>query len=195
MKKIRLLALLWIILISGTLAWCWWDKENNNGDFIIEDITWENEGAINYNDTLVDLTSQCIELENSIWNTYDDNESTSEDIIAAINNTVNECANVNEKINELWDREWDSSLKDAVAMIIEKEIAYYIKFSELLPYLDKEELTDEEKESYNTIYSELETLDEELTNANENLSSIQENFAKNHGFELENPNEDEEISE
>ena len=186
MKKIRLLALLWVILIAGSLAGCGGDKESNNTwDFIIEDITWENDAVINYNDTLVDLASECIISEDNIWNTYDNENSTAEDVIKAIDNTISQCSNAWNKIDDLWDWEWDSSLKDWVLDIIEKEINYYSKFKELLPYLEKEELTEEEKAKYDAIYSEIETLDKELSEANENLMTIQEKFASDYGFELE----------
>ena len=186
MKKIRLLALLWVILIAGSLAGCGGDKESNNTwDFIIEDITWENDAVINYNDTLVDLASECIISEDNIWNTYDNENSTAEDVIKAIDNTISQCSNAWNKIDDLWDWEWDSSLKDWVLDIIEKEINYYSKFKELLPYLEKEELTEEEKAEDNAIYSEIETLDKELSEANENLMTIQEKFASDYGFELE----------
>ena len=186
MKKIRLLALLWVILIAGSLAGCGGDKESNNTwDFIIEDITWENDAVINYNDTLVDLASECIISEDNIWNTYDNENSTAEDVIKAIDNTISQCSNAWNKIDDLWDWEWDSSLKDWVLNIIEKEINYYSKFKELLPYLEKEELTEEEKAEYDAIYSEIETLDKELSEANENLMTIQEKFASDYGFELE----------
>lgn len=184
MKKFRLLALLWVVLIAWSLAGCWSDKANT-WDLIIEDVTWENDAVINYNDTLVDLASQCIVSEDGIWNTYDNEDSTTEDIIKAINTTISQCTNAWEQISDLWDWEWDSSLKDWVLDIIEKEINYYSKFSELLPYLEKEELTEEEKSSYDAIYSEIEILDKELSDANENLMTVQEKFASNHGFELE----------
>jgi hypothetical protein len=182
MKKFRLLTLLWIALVTGTLAGCWSD---NNEDFIIEDITWENEAVINYNDNLVDVASQCLLSEDGIWNAYDNANSTTEDIMNAINNTVSECSKASDEISKLWDREGDSSLKDGVLSIINKEIAYYSKFSELLPYLEKENLTEEEKANYDVIYAEVEALDDELSQANTDLLTIQEQFAKNHGFELE----------
>lgn len=187
MKKIRLLSLLWVIVLAWALAGCWNnDKEinNDNSDLIIEDVSSESEAVINYNDTLVDLASQCIISENEIWSNYDD-ESPIEDIQAAINNTINQCNNAKENINKLWDWEWDSSLKDGVSAIIEKEIAYYSKFSEMLPYLWKEELTEEENKIYESIFAEIETLDQELAAANDNLINIQEQFAKDHDFELE----------
>lgn len=191
MKKIRLLSLLWIILFSATLAGCWGNKEvnsnntwNDSWDVVIEDTTWENDAVINYNDALVDLASQCIISENNIWNSYD-NESPIEDVQAAINNTVTECSNAKENVNKLWDWDWDSSLREGVIAIIDKEIAYYSKFNEILPYLEKEELTEDEKWIYDTIFAEIQTLDEELTQANNNLIAVQEQFALNHWFELE----------
>lgn len=195
MKKIRLLSLLWIVLFASTLAGCWNNKEvdsnntwNNTWDLVIEDITWESDAVINYNDTLVDLASQCIISENNIWNTYD-NESPIEDVQAAINNTITECSNAKENVNKLWDWEWDSSLREWVIAIIDKEIAYYSKFNEILPYLEKEELTEDEKWIYDTIFAEIQTLDSELTQANENLIAVQEQFATSHWFELETEEE------
>ena len=197
MKKFWLLAL-WIILIAWTLAGCGKDKEiktdnttDNTWDFIIEEITSENDAVINYNDTLVDIASKCVMSEDNIWSTYDDETSPIEDVQTAIKETINECTTAWENVNKLWDWKWDSSLKDWVMAIIEKEIAYYSKFSEILPYLEKEDLTESENETYESLFAELQTLDEELSQANDNLMTIQENFAKSYWFELE----DEELYE
>lgn len=188
MKNFKLLTLLWVAFIAGTLAGCW--NKDNEGDFIIEDITSENEAVINYNDNLVDLASKCLASEDTIWTTYNDANSTTDDIISAINNTISECSNTSDEINKLWDWEGDNSLKSWILDIIEKEINYYTKFSELLPYLEKEDLTDEERADYDVIYAEVETLDKELSDANDNLLVVQEQFAKNHWFELEEPAEE-----
>jgi hypothetical protein len=69
--------------------------------------------------------------------------------------------------------------------VIEKEIAYYTKFSEIIPYMGKEEVSEEEKVKYESLLSEIESLDEELNESNNNLMSIQEQFAKKYGYELE----------
>ena len=188
MKNFKLLTLLWIALIAGFLAGCW--SDDNNNDFIIEDITSQNDAVINYNDNLVDLASQCLASEDTIWTTYDDANSTTNDIMNAINNTVSECNKASNEINTLWDWEGDSSLKDWVLDILEKEVNYYSKFSELLPYLEKSDLTDEEKADYDVIYAEIEALDKELSDANDNLLRVQEQFAKNHWFELEEVTEE-----
>ncbi len=195
MKKFWTLSLLWLILIIWSLAWCW-NKETNKQtntetwDITIENNVWKTNDVINYNDTLVELASNCITLEDNIRNTYDSESSSVEDIQSTIKNTINECTNVWESIKKLGDREWDSSLKDWVITIIEKEIAYYSKFSELLPYLEKEELTEDEKWTYDKIFNEVEELDKELSEASQNLTLIQEEFSKNHWYKLE----DEEVN-
>ena len=202
MKKIRLLALLWVILIAWSLVGCTNNKESNNDtvaennewDFIIEDTTWENDAVISYNDNLVDIASKCVLSEDAIWEAYDETAAI-EDVQIAINNTINECSSAREKINELWDWEWDSSLRDWVLTLIDKEIAYYSKFSELLPFSEKEELTEDEKAVYEELFTEVQSLDEELRKANENLTAIQDKFANNHWFELEDTEENIEENE
>ena len=189
MKKIRLLSLLWIVLIAGTLAGCWNNEQqttsNDSWDFIIEDISWENDAVINYNDELVDMASNCIISEDNIRNTYDDENASIEDIKSAIDSTINVCTEAGKNIEALWDWEWDSSLKEWVLNIIEKYIAYYTKFSEILPYVAQEEVTEEQNEAYQSLLAEIEALDNELSEANNNLITIQEQFASNHWFELE----------
>lgn len=186
MKKNRFLAFLWLIAITWTLAGCW----SNNWDFIIEDVSSQTEAVIDYNDNLVDAASTCIASENIIRNTYDNENSSIDDIKNAINNTIKECTTAKKNINSLWDWEWDSSLKEWIINIIEKYITYYTKFSEILPYLEQEEITEEQNEKYESILAEIEALDNELNEANNTLIVIQEQFAKNHWFELESDEED-----
>jgi hypothetical protein len=193
MKKFWILSLLWVILIFWTLAWCWKQSNTENGsDVVTENIAWETNAVINYNDALVNLASRCINLENDIWSTYDDASSSIEDIQETINNTIDECTNAWKSIKELGDWEWDSSLKDWVITIIEKEIAFYSKFNELLPYIEKQELTEDEKWTYDQIFTDLENLDRELSDASQNLTLIQEEFSNKHGYKLE---EDEQNAE
>ena len=191
MKNFKFWSLLWVIVIFGTLAGCWNKNdvenvnENENWDFVIEDISTENNAAIDYNDNLVDLASACIMSEESIWDTYSDESASVETVTLAINNTVDECSSAMDAIKELGDFEWDSSLKDWVLNIIGKDIAYYSKFNEILPYIAKEQLTEEENTAYEGLLAEIDVLDRELTEANANLITVQEQFAKNHGYELE----------
>lgn len=182
MKNIKILSLLWVILITWTLAGCW----NKDWDFIIEDAS----AVINYNDNLVDTASACIASENIIRDTYDNENSSIEDIKTAINNTIEECTTAKKNIKSIWDWEWDSSLKDWILNIIEKYITYYSKFSEVLPYLEQEEITEDQNTKYESLLAEIETLDNELNIANQNLINIQQEFANKYWFELEASEED-----
>lgn len=186
MKKIRLLTLLWVILFAGTLAGCWnsGQSDNNSWDVVVEDIAWEVDEVINYNDKLVELASQCIISENDVLSVYD-NSSSIEEVQEAINNTIAKCTNIGEEINKLWDWKWDSLLKNWVLDVIEKEIAYYTKFSEIIPYMGKDEVSEEESGKYESLLNEIESLDKELNESNNNLMAIQEQFAKKYGYELE----------
>ena len=196
MKKFWLLSLS-LILVTWTLAGCGSDKQsdpetsNNTWDFIIEDITYQKDAVVEYNDQLVDLASNCIIAEDNVWNVFDDENAPVEDIENAIKETIATCTTAGEEISKLWDWEWDSSLKDWVLDIISKDIAYYSKLPEILPYIDKQDLSAEENEKYEWIHAELDVLDADLAQANENLIAIQEQFAKDHGYELL----DEEIAE
>lgn len=185
MKKFWILSLLWVILVFWTLAWCWNKQtDTDTWDIVIEEVNWDTDAIINYNDTLVELASKCVMSEDNIRDAYDSTSSV-EDIQSSITNIINECNNVWESIKNLGDWEWDSSLKDWVLLVIEKEIAYYSKFNGLLPYLQKEKLTEDEKWIYDKIFAEVETLDKELSEASQNLTVIQEDFSNKYGYKLE----------
>ena len=186
MKNFKLLALLWVVLIAGTLAWCWNNNANlggNNGwDLIIEDNTPAYDAVIDYNDSLVDIASQCIISENNIPTDY---ENGLDGIQAAINNTLTQCQNSIDQINALGDWEWDASLREWIVKILELDIAYFSKFSELLPYLASEELPEADADKYNTLVDEINAIDQEMEAANNDLILTQETFAANHGYELQ----------
>lgn len=189
MKNLKILSLLWVALIAWTLAGCGNNQttqNNNSWDLIIEEID-TNTDVIAYNDNLVDTAQQCFLSEETIWTTYENESATTEDIQAAINSTVNTCRDTIDNINALGGWEWDTSLKDGIVAILEKDIEYYSKFSELLPYLDiTDELTEDQAAVYDEIVNQINNIDDELSTANEDLMRIQETFASNHGYELDN---------
>ena len=193
MKNYKVLSLLWVILLAWTLAGCGNNQtaqpnNSNSWDIIIEEIN--NSDVISYNDNLVSIAEQCFTSEEGIWTAYQDTGTTVEDIQNAINSTTSTCRDSIKNLNTLWGWEWDNSLKDAIVSILEKDIEYYEKFSELLPYVDNtDELTEEQAAAYETIVAEINSIDAELSAANEELMTIQENFANAHGYEL-NPSEE-----
>ncbi len=181
MKKVRFLTLLWAFLFVWTLAGCWVNVNVNDWD--TENPEWKIEATVNYNNKLTDVTYKCMKSEESIWDAY--NQYSVEDVQTAIEDTITECTNAKKEIKKLWDWEWDSSLKDGALIIIEKEIDYCTKFKELLPYIEKWDLTEEENSEYEALMTEIKIIDDERKDAHENIENIQEQFAKNYGFRLE----------
>ena len=195
MKNFKMLFLVSMILISWTLIGCSPNNTENN-NIIIEDISTNTNNVIDYNDSLVDLANTCLNSEENIWTAYNDENINITNVQNAINNTLEECTSSINKIESLWNWEWDNSLKDWIIDIIKKHITYYSKFNELLPYIEKREVSEEEKETYESLIAEVENLDSELAKANENLITLQKEFAWNHWFELElEPEINEEINE
>lgn len=205
MKKFWLLAL-WITLIAWTLAGCWSNKEVNTKENIDSANTWaSNENitsennVVKYNDEIINLARKCTESEDLVWTLYDaytdDNTSFKvEDIQTAINNTIKECNDDFQKVNSIWDWDWDSLLKDWALEFIWKEIEYYQKFSELLPYLTKWPLSEEEMAIHDSLLAEVQAIDEKLWEANENLGPIQKQFSIKYNFELDNDEENDELT-
>lgn len=189
MKKIRLLTLLWVVLVVSTLAGCGDNKNttnadsNNSGDLIIEDTTWQYDAVIDYNDSLVEIAEQCIKAQDAVLTNYNETEN----IDTAIDNTISQCQDSINQINELWDWEWDSSLKDWIIKILELDITYFTKFKELLPYLTIDELPEAEAQQYSGLVEEINALDLEMQAANNDLIEIQSQFAENHWYQLEEP--------
>lgn len=171
-----------IALITGILAGC--SSNNKWWDLIIEDIT-PSDAVIDYNDSLVDIATNCLDSENEIRNAYYNEDSSTSDIQTSIKDTLSICQSSIDKINALGDWEKDSSLKDGVIAVLEKDIVYFTKFNEILPFMDQEELTETDKATYDNLVAELEVIDKEIQAANNNLVTIQDEFAKNHGYELE----------
>ena len=185
MKKFWILSLL--LVVSITITWCLNNKEsnteNNTWTSNTESPVWIINDVVDYNNTLKDLATKCTTTENTIIETYDKNTS-DENTQKAINNAIKDCENVKNKINKLWDRKWDSSLKDWVITVVEKEIEYFNTFNKLLPYLDKEWLNEKEKITYDSLFSKAESIDQELSTSIVNLTNIQEEFAQNYWFKL-----------
>lgn len=182
MKNLKLLTLLWIIAISWFLSWCWnnWNNSNKN----IENITTKANEAAEYNNSLISIASKCPTTANTVRDLYENNSQIG-DIKTATENTLLECKNAINQINTIWDLEWDSSLKNEIITTLNLYTAYFTKFNEMLTYIEKENLTKEESESYKKIVQEIKNMDKEMDYQNNNLFNIQSEFAQNHWFELE----------
>ncbi len=182
MRKIGIL-LLWLVFLSWMIVWC---SSKDKWDFIIEEI--DTDQVLDYNDTITDLSIECFESENSMWDVYNSYDWWStDDVKSAIDETVDVCKNSMFKINDLWDVEWDSSLKDGVILLIQKMLERFDKLYETLPFLPllEEWLAEEDSAAYEAIKSELDSLASEIRDLNKGLSDIQRSFAEAHWYELE----------
>ena len=177
MKKFWLLTLLWIVLITSSLAGC----ENKNTSPQYDEV-------IDYNDTIVDLALNCLKTEENIKKAYDENLST-EKIESTINSTITKCKSAINNIKKIWNWEWDSSLKDWIIDVLQKNLEYYSKLIETLPYIEKKELTEQENEAYKSIISEINNINSEISKANDQLVIIQVEFANKHWYQLDKEEE------
>ena len=161
-------------------------EKDNNYVYNQKNETFEyNNTVIEYNDNIVNLSTKCTEAENNVRTIYDGNNAGIEDVQTSINDTIKECKNSLQELNNLWGWKWDNSLKDWTAKFLEKEIEYYQKLYELLPYSYKQELTESEKTAYNTLLGQLEGIEKDLSKASDDIAIIQTQFAEKHNFDLE----------
>ena len=184
MKNFKIITLSLTILSVCVLSGCF-SKKTDNNDFIIEDITDKYEAVSNYNDTLRELTSECINSQNEIMNLYTDENQSINNIQEAIDDSLDRCQNILSEINTLGDREWDSSLKEWIITVIDIYMEYYTKFSDFIPYSKIDNPAPEEAETLERIINELNAIEDKLWEANDKLAQIQENFANEHWYTLE----------
>ena len=163
-KGIWLLSLLWILILSG----CGWSAN-----------------VVEYNDTLVSIVKECTDANQALFQTYQAEKSTLDSIADSLQDNINICNAANEKALQLWDYDKDSLLKDAVVSLLTMEVEYLQKFSETSRYRNIDNLTDEDKESYNWIVSDLNQSQVSLNRQFTNLQDVQEAFAAKHGLKLE----------
>lgn len=182
MKKFWLLTLLWIILITSSLAGC--ENKDTSNTLNSTNTSSQYDAVINYNDTIVDLALNCLKTEENIKKAYDENSST-ENIEATINSTITKCSSAIDNIQKIGDWEWDSSLKEWIIAVLQENLVYYWKLIETLPYIKKRELTEEENEAYKWIISEINNINSKIAEANDRLILIQEEFANKHWYQLD----------
>ena len=168
-KSLWLLSLLWILILSG----CGW---SNN--------------IIEYNDSFVAIVKECTEVNQALFQTFESNTSTLDSIADGVQANIEICSNASKKASELWDYEKDSSLKDAVIDLLDTEVEYLQKFAATNHYRNIDNLTDEDKEAYDAVTSDLNATQNVLNQKFTDLQDVQEAFAAKHGLKLENISEE-----
>jgi len=167
-----------LIVFSWIMAWCSGNKSNDMKNLEADEI-------LVYNDSMREFWLKCFESDQSMRDVYNSYKWWStDDIKKAIDDTVSECKNSMFQINDLWDIEWDTSLKDGAILLIQKMIERYEKLYEVLPFLPllSEGLEDEDYTIYENIKEDLDSLGAEIKDLNKSLRDIQNWFAENHWY-------------
>ena len=179
MKNFWILSLL-LVFLSWMIVWC-----SKSGGKIIEENN--SDQVLAYNDSMRTISAKCFEAEGSMWDIYNAyNWWSTEDVKSAIDDTVSECKDSMFQINNLWDIDWDVSLKDGVISLIQKMIERFEKLYEILPFLPLlgEGLGDEDSAIYEGIKEDLDSLGVEEKSLNEKLINIQRSFAEVHWYDV-----------
>jgi hypothetical protein len=141
--------------------------------------------VIDYNDTLVDLSESCFTAENLMRDALEaENYGTAKNLLQG---SVDMCTQSLTDTQAMEAYEEDASLRDAVALLLQNEIAYLQKLSETTIYRDIPEAdwTEDLESQYTTLQTELGELEVAAMDASDALLATQESFATAHGYELE----------
>lgn len=163
-KTLIVLSLSALLIISG----CKWSKN-----------------VVEYNDTFVSIVKECTDSNQSLFETFQDNSSTTDSIIASLQYNINICETAKDQAIKLWDYEKDSSLKDAVVRLLSMEVDYLKKFWETSRYWDIDNITDEDRAVYEGLTNDLYAAEEALNAQFVSLQESQEGFAVKHWLKLE----------
>ena len=163
-KSLWLLSLLWILMLS----WCGWSIN-----------------VVEYNDSLVDIVKECTDSNQELFKNFNLDGASVDSILQSIEDSVTICQNSQVKASQLWSYEKDSSLKDAVVELLATEIDYLQKFSSTSRYRNIDNITEEDREDYNWIVSDLNETQNSLNKQFTKLQEVQEEFAAKHALKLE----------
>lgn len=162
-KSIWLLSLLWLLILSG----CGWSGN-----------------VVEYNDNFVALVRECTDANQQLYQNFKAEWSTLDSISQYLENNISICENAQAKASQMKDYDDDSSLKDAVINLLAMEVNYLQKFSSTKPYRNIDNLTEEDKDAYNSIVNDLNESQNALNLQFERLQDVQEAFAAKHGLRL-----------
>ena len=163
-KTIWLISLLWILIVS----WC-----------------GKSLDVVEYNDSLVEVVKECLDSSQSLYQDFNAEWSTIESMIQSLQDSIDICDKSNAKASKLWDYEKDSSLKDAVVVLLTTETEYLKKFSSTSRYRNMENLSDEDRNAYDSVVNELSEMQDSLSQQFAVLQETQKEFAEKHDLSLE----------
>lgn len=159
---------LWIVATLGILilSWC-----------------WNSLGVVEYNDSLVEYVQECLEANQSLYQTFNSEWVAVDSIMESIQSNITICQASKEKAEKLWDYDKDSSLKDGVINLLLANVDYLQKFATTKPYRNTN-VSEEDKAAYDSISSELSQSQNVLNQQLTSLQDLQEVFAAKHELKL-----------
>ena len=163
-KTFWLISLLWILVLS----WCWSSLD-----------------VVEYNDNFVALVKECTDANQTLFQSFNAEWASIDSITQALQNNIAICQNTQSEALKAWDYDGDSSLKDWVVNLLALEVDYLQKFASTSRYRNIDNLTEEDKEAYNWVVSDLNQSQSSLNQWFINLQDIQEAFAVKHHLKLE----------
>lgn len=162
-KSLWILSLLWILVLS----WC------------------GTSNVVEYNDSLVEIVKECTDANQTLFQNFNAEWATVDSISQSLQDNITMCQWAKEKAAKIWNYEKDNSLKDAVIALLTSEVEYLQKFASTKTYRNIDNLTDEDKDAYNWIVSELNEYQTILNQQFTDLQDVQEAFATKHKLALE----------
>ena len=162
-KSLWILSLLWVLILS----WC------------------GSTNVVEYNDSFVEIVKECTDANQTLFQNFNADWATLDSIEQSIQDNIIICQWAQEKAEKMWNYEKDSSLKNAVIDLLTKEVDYLKKFASTKAYWNTENLTDEDKDAYNWVASDLKESQNALNQQFADLQDVQEAFATKHWLALE----------
>lgn len=140
-----------------------------------------------YNDSIYTLIKDCTDSTQILFENYEKSDwsITVDSLMQTLEEDISICQKSENKLKELGDYDWDSSLIDASLKFVELEISYLQKFGSTSNYWNLETITDEDKLQYNGLVDELNELEDSLNAQFLVLQQAQEGFAAKHELILD----------
>ena len=158
----------------------WNNYANQTGSsFVSEEVS-----VLEYNDNFVTLVWKCTDANQALFQIFNTEWTSTEDINDTIQNNIDVCQNSLETALRIWDYNNDSSLKDAVVELLSMEVNYLDTLSKTSNYRDVTNITEEDKSKYDSVIAELNDALNWLNQKFLEMQNIQEEFAEKYWLKL-----------
>ena len=142
---------------------------------------WSSLTVVEYNDSFIKVVNDCLSATQPFWDEF---EWWNTDL-ATLQDDIQICKKAWKDASNLWNFDWDSSLKEAVINFLWTYTDYLEKFTETSPYRNIDNISTEDEDYYRNLRQELASLENDLNAQMSSLQEVQESFAAKHGLKLQ----------